>query len=239
MRAIAAILAAGSSERLDSDTPKQLLEIGGKPVLEHSLVVFESVEEVDEIIVVTRADLRAAVDDLVGSVRSSKETRVVLGGKTRIDSTRAALDALAELDDAKLLLHDAARPFVDSRMVRECLEALDEVGAVGVAIGSADTIFEVDDHRIQAVPDRTRLRRAQTPQGFRLSVLRRAYAAASADPAFAATDDCGVVAHYQPEVEIRVVEGSEANIKITHPIDLFLADRIVELRSRDREAPRP
>lgn len=238
MQAIAAILAAGSSERLGFGTPKQLLEIGGKTVLEHSLAVFELVDAIDEILVVTRADLLPAVRDLAKSVPASKVTRLLLGGETRNDSTRAALEALAELEDAKLLLHDAARPFVDSRMVQACLDALDEVGAVGVAIDTADTIVEVDGRRVRAVPDRTRLRRAQTPQGFRLSVLRQAYAAAAADPEFAATDDCGVVARYLPEVEIRIVEGSEMNIKITHPIDVFLANRIVELRGRRGETSR-
>ena len=237
MRVIAAILAAGSGVRLGSDTPKQLLKIAGKTVLEHTLDVFESVDEVDEIIVVTRQDLMTTVRDIVAGADVTKVDKVLAGGDTRNDSTRAALSALAGLDEAKLLLHDAVRPFVDSRIILECISALDEVDAVDVAIPSADTIIEVDHVRIQAIPERGRLRRGQTPQAFKLSTLREAYDAAAGDPTFVATDDCGVVARYLPDTEIRVIEGAETNIKITNPIDVYLADKLFQVRTLDNEAP--
>jgi 2-C-methyl-D-erythritol 4-phosphate cytidylyltransferase len=236
MRVTAAILAAGSGVRLGSDTPKQLLRVAGKSVLEHTIDAFESIEEVDEIIIVTRGDLIPSVRAIVAAAKATKVDRVLSGGVTRNDSTRAALDALADQPDGKLLLHDAVRPFVDARIIRECIAALDEVDAVDVAIPSADTIIEVDNVRIQAIPERGRLRRGQTPQGFRLPALRKAYEAAAADPSFAATDDCGVVAHYLPGTEIRVVEGSETNIKITHPIDVYLADKLFQLKMLEHGA---
>jgi len=173
------------------------------------------------------------VRDIVDGARATKVGRVIIGGATRNDSTRAALAALADQRDGKLLTHDAVRPFVDARIIRECIRALDEVEAVDVAIPSADTIIEVDQVRIQGIPERGRLRRGQTPQGFRLPTIRAAYERAAGDPEFAATDDCGVVARYLPDVEIRVVEGSETNIKITHPIDVYLADKLFQLRMLD------
>jgi 2-C-methyl-D-erythritol 4-phosphate cytidylyltransferase len=233
MRVTAAILAAGSGVRLGSDTPKQLLKIAGKTVLEHTIDVFQSVDEVDEIIIVTLDTLTSTVRDIVARSNATKVSRVLTGGATRNDSTRAALRSLENEADGKLLLHDAVRPFVEPRVIRECIAALDEVDAVDVAIHSADTIIEVDHVRIEGIPERARLRRGQTPQGFRTSVLREAYRLAAMDPEFTASDDCGVVARYLPDTEIRVVEGSESNIKITHPIDVYLADKLFQLRTID------
>jgi len=236
MRVTAAILAAGSGVRLGSDNPKQLLKIAGKSVLEHTVDVFEGIDAIDEIIVVTRADLVAPVRGMIARSRASKVGRVIAGGITRNDSTRAALDAVSDQEDGKLLLHDAVRPFVDPRIIMECIDTLDRADAVDVAIKSADTIIEVDHVRIQGIPERARLRRGQTPQGFRLPVLREAYRLAAADPDFTASDDCGVVARYLPHVDIWVVEGSESNIKITHPVDVYLADKLFQLRTLDEIA---
>ena len=94
---------------------------------------------------------------------------------------------------------------------------------------SSDTVVVVDDDRVVEMPRRDRVRRFQTPQGFRLATIREAYALALADPGFGArppTDDCGVVHRYLPEVPIRVVAGSERNIKVTHPVDLLIAERL-------------
>jgi 2-C-methyl-D-erythritol 4-phosphate cytidylyltransferase len=125
-----------------------------------------------------------------------------------------------------VLFHDAARPLLDQRIIADCVRALDAHLAIGVAIPSSDTIVEVRDAVVTGMPPRETLQRCQTPQGFRLSVIRKAYELADADPqfaAFAATDDCGIVLRYLPEVPIRVVPGSERNIKITYPSDLDVA----------------
>ena len=118
---------------------------------------------------------------------------------TRNDTTKLALDQLGA-DECNVLFHDAVRPLVNQRIVRECVNALRTYEAVDVAIPSADTIIVVDDGVISDIPDRGRLRRGQTPQGFRLSTIRRAYELAWQDPDFAATDDCSVVLKYLPEV---------------------------------------
>ena len=158
MRVTAVILAAGSGVRLGSDNPKQLMKIAGKSVLEHTVEVFESIDAVDEIVVVTRADLVAPVRSLLARSGESKVGRVIAGGETRNDSTRAALEAVSDQEDGKILLHDAVRPFVDHRIVLECIETLDHADAVDVAIASADTIIEVEESNIRSIPERGRLR---------------------------------------------------------------------------------
>ena len=232
MRVYAVILAAGSGVRLGADTPKQLLKLAGKPVLQHTIEALGSVDAVDEIIIVTRQDLVDTARDIATNSSTSKVGRVLIGGETRNHSTLAALDAIED-DDALILLHDAVRPFIEASIVEACIEALGENDAVDVAIPSADTIIEVENGFIEDIPERGRLRRGQTPQGFRVGTLRRAYQHAKEDSSFEATDDCGVIVRYLPEVKIKVVDGAETNIKITHPIDAYLADKLFQLRSLD------
>src|SRR5919112_1689656 len=160
-----------------------------------------------------------------------KQLLKVPGGADRNASTRAALAALGE-SECNVLFHDAVRPLLSQAVVHACVLALQTYQAVDVAIPSADTIIRVDDEdHIIEIPERSRLRRGQTPQGFRLSTIRRAYQVAAEDPDFRATDDCGVVLRYLPEVPIYVVAGDEQNMKVTYPLDLFLADKLFQLAS--------
>ncbi|MCP3973707.1 MAG: bifunctional cytidylyltransferase/SDR family oxidoreductase [bacterium] len=232
---VAVVLAAGSGVRLRSSTPKQLMKLAGKPVLAHTLRAFEDVPGVDEIIVVTREDLVEASRDIIAREGTAKVSRVLIGGASRNDSTRTALNALSTLDEAKVLIHDAVRPFIERSTIEETIRCLDEVDAVDVAIVPADTIIEVEGDHITAMPRRSQLRRGQTPQAFKLSVLRDAYAHAANDPDFSATDDCGVVHRYRPDVSIRVVDGSPTNIKLTHPIDIYVADKLFQVQTLETE----
>ena len=232
---VAVILAGGTGQRFGASLPKQLLKVSGKAVLEHTLDVFERSDAIGEIIVMMNAEFVPDAEKIVADCGYAKVTSILPGGDTRADTTRAAI---AELDgrDCNILLHDAVRPLVDDRILSDCVEALTRYDAIDVAIDSADTIIAVDtnngDETISDIPDRSRLRRGQTPQGFALPVLKRAYELAAADPDFATTDDCGVVRRYLPDVPIHVVVGSEHNMKITHPIDIYLADRLFQLASQ-------
>jgi 2-C-methyl-D-erythritol 4-phosphate cytidylyltransferase len=155
-----------------------------------------------------------------------KVAGIIEGGKTRPESTRRAIAALGPAE-CKVLFHDAARPLLDQATIAGCVRALDTYDAVGVAVPTSDTIVVVEDGRMTGMPHRDSLRRCQTPQGFRLSVIRKAHELALADPAFAdltATDDCGVILRYLPDVPVAVVPGSERNIKITYPGDLSIAE---------------
>ncbi len=235
---IAVILAGGVGERLGLKIPKQLVKIAGKPIIEHTLRVFDDCPEIDEIIVLMTPGHTAAVERLIAESGLPKVTRVLEGGATRTQSTWRAITALGHRE-AKVLFHDAVRPFADHRIIGDCVRALDSYQAVDVAIPSADTVIVVDDYTgavIRDVPARDRLRRGQTPQGFRLSTIRRGYELALADPDFiagriSATDDCSVVLRYLPQVPIAVVPGSEQNMKVTHPVDVFIADKLFQLGS--------
>jgi 2-C-methyl-D-erythritol 4-phosphate cytidylyltransferase len=230
-RTIGVILAGGTGSRVGLSIPKQLLKIAGKPVLEHTISLFQESESIDEILILMHPDHLAAAEQI--AQRYPKVSRVVAGGTTRNESTKAALAALAEAaPDTKVMFHDAVRPLLEFRIIDELVAALDTHDAVDVAIRSADTIIEVNPaNEIARIPDRNMLRRGQTPQAFRLSTIQEAYRLAWLDPNFVATDDCSVVLRYLPEVPIDVVDGAEQNIKITEPIDVFIADKLFQLSS--------
>ncbi|RKF27002.1 2-C-methyl-D-erythritol 4-phosphate cytidylyltransferase [Micromonospora globbae] len=228
-RTVAVILAGGTGTRLGLGIPKQLLKIAGKPIIEHTLAVFESAPEIDEIIVLMAPGHVAEAQRLVEKAGFRKVTTVIEGGDTRNATTRIALDAIGD-EDCNVLFHDAVRPLVSHRIVRECVNALWTYSAVDVAIPSADTIIQVDgDDCITDIPVRSSLRRGQTPQAFRSGTIREAYRRAEGDPNFAATDDCGVVLRYLPGTPIKVIDGSDENIKVTHPVDVHLADKLFQL----------
>jgi ribitol-5-phosphate 2-dehydrogenase (NADP+) / D-ribitol-5-phosphate cytidylyltransferase len=234
-RTVAVILAGGTGVRLGLGIPKQLVKIAGKTILEHTIAAFEAAPEIDEILVMMPADHILDAQHIVAEAGFAKVTQVAEGGDTRSESTQKALDLLGS-DDCNVLLHDAVRPLVSGHIIRECCTALRQFSAVDVAIPTADTIVVVgDDDCIEAVPPRAGLRRGQTPQGFRSPVIRQAYRLAAQDPTFAATDDCGVVLRYLPQVPIKVVAGSDENIKVTHPVDVHIADKLFQLSTHRRD----
>jgi 2-C-methyl-D-erythritol 4-phosphate cytidylyltransferase len=234
MQTLAVVLAAGSGSRFGSASPKQLRILAGRNLIEHCVQAFEDAPGIDKVLVVTATAIQEQVArDLADH---DKVAAVIAGGASRTDSTRRALTWLASSvpGDAKVLFHDAARPLVDQRIIADCVAALDRWQAIGVVVPSSDTIVEIADGAIQRVLPREALARCQTPQGFRLSVISRAYQLADADPAFAtipATDDCGVVLRYLPEVTIGAVSGSERNLKITYTNDLAIANVLVDPRA--------
>ncbi|WP_434743507.1 D-ribitol-5-phosphate cytidylyltransferase [Micromonospora sp. SH-82] len=228
-RTVAVVLAGGTGTRLGLGIPKQLLKIAGKPIIEHTLAVFEAAPEIDEVVVLMATGHVPQAQAIVDKAGFRKVTKVIEGGGTRNDTTRIALDAVGE-GDVNVLFHDAVRPLVSGRIVRECVNALWTYEAVDVAIPSADTIVQVDENEcITDIPVRSRLRRGQTPQAFRSGTIREAYRRAAGDPDFAATDDCGVVLRYLPGTPIKVIDGSDENIKVTHPVDVHLADKLFQL----------
>lgn len=234
---VAVILAGGVGTRVGLDIPKQLIKVAGHTILEHTLATFDAHPMVDEIIVMMATGHLDAVHAIVRDGGYTKVTQVLEGADTRNGTTLRALDALYEAggdDTTKVLFHDAVRPLLSPRIITDCFAALDAYDAVDVAIPSADTIIEVDvDDVIRNIPPRANLRRGQTPQAFRAGVIRAAYAVAAGDPDFQATDDCTVVLRYSPDVPIHVVAGEERNMKVTEPIDVYLADKLFQLYAAD------
>lgn len=224
---VAVVLAGGVGARMGLELPKQLIRLGGMTILERSIATFDAHPDVDELVVVmtpSHLDEARAV-----AAPYAKVAHVLGGGATRNESTERALEVVGD-NDTRVLFHDAVRPLVSPRIISDCYAALESYDAVDVAIPSADTVVVVDDDDvIRSIPPRPTLRRGQTPQGFRAGVLRLAYDRAALDPDFTATDDCGVVLRYCPESPVKVVPGEERNIKVTDPVDVYLAERLLSV----------
>jgi 2-C-methyl-D-erythritol 4-phosphate cytidylyltransferase len=145
----------------------------------------------------------------------------------------AAIHAYASQSDCNLIFHDAVRPLVSQRVISDVTEALHQYNAVAVAIPTTDTILQTDNagRFIQHIPNRDTLQRAQTPQGFKLQTITSAYRLALQDPAFAATDDCGIVVKYLPGEKVFVVRGETSNVKLTYKEDIHLLNALFQLHS--------
>jgi len=219
---IAIILAGGSGTRIKSEIPKQFLKINGKRIIEYSLQVFEQHPFIDEIAVVIPVFYIKETKSIVAHKGYKKVQKVIAGGMERYHSCWEAIQMYENYPQANVLIHDAARPWVDANTISEVLDALNTYNAVSVAIPATDTIYYMDNHFIQQIPNRKYTMRAQTPQGFKQYLLQNAYKQAIQEKTLEATDDCGVVLKYFPNEPIFVVQGSERNIKITHQEDILL-----------------
>jgi ribitol-5-phosphate 2-dehydrogenase (NADP+) / D-ribitol-5-phosphate cytidylyltransferase len=237
-RNVAALLGGGVGVRIGLGIPKQLIKIAGRPIMEHALAALNSHPMIDEIVVMMAPGYLDPVRALVRNGNYGKVVDILEGAETRNGTTLRALQWLGD-GECNVLFHDAVRPLLTPRIIDDCFRALGTHDAVDVAIPSADTIIEVtSDETIKNIPPRGTLRRGQTPQAFRASVIRRAYELAQNDPEFVATDDCTVVLRYLPDVPIAVVRGDERNMKVTEPIDVYLADKLFQLTSNDLPAQR-
>ena len=232
---IAVILAGGSGSRMGNDTPKQFLKVAGKQVIEHTIDVFENCAFIDEICIVSKADYVSNVEELVVKNQYKKVKKILQGGKERYDSSLAAINAYTD-DNTNLIFHDAVRPLLNERIIKDCIEALNHYNAVDVAVKTTDTIISVDENEcIDFIPNRVQLRNGQTPQCFKRGTIKRAYELALADPNFKTTDDCGTVRRYLPEEPVFVVAGENSNMKLTYLEDLFLLDKLFQLRTQSGE----
>ncbi len=221
MKVGAIIPAAGSGTRMGG-ARKAFLELGGKSLLQHCLDAFLSIDQVTEIVVaVPSVELGASPN----AVQRSR-VRLVAGGAERADSVRAAINALSSEIDV-IIIHDAARPLITARMIRAVLEHAGRGESATVAVPVTDTLHRVGaDQRIIDTPNRAQFWRAQTPQAFPRPVLEQAYARTT--NASTATDEAGLVA--RAGFVVRVVPGDGANIKITTPDDLVLAEAVLARR---------
>ncbi|MEV0348892.1 bifunctional cytidylyltransferase/SDR family oxidoreductase [Nonomuraea sp. NPDC050680] len=245
LRSVGVVLAGGVGQRVGLNTPKQLIKIAGRTILEHTLALFNGSPDIDEVVVLMAPGYADTVKEIVERGGFDKVSQIIEGGASRPESTWRALKALGPRE-CNVLLHDAVRPLLEPRIITECVRALQTCSAVGVAIPSSDTVMVAapgpHGEIIRDIPDRSWLRRAQTPQCFRLSLIRQAYERAFADPDFdrqPATDDCGVLRRYLPDVPISIVPGSEHNMKITHPVDVYIADKLLQLAATSAPIPDP
>lgn len=216
----AIIAAAGSGTRTTSPVPKQFLEILGKPLLIHTIERFEACPAIDEIILVLAAEEIEGFEKVLAKYRPAKVREIVAGGRTRAGSVLKGLDAVTGGPGDVVAVHDGARPLVSIEEITAVIEAALETGAACLVAPVTDTIKKVDGTRITGTIDRGKLRRALTPQAFRLEILREAFARGGTGEEV--TDECYLVERLGREIAF--IEGRARNIKVTHPEDLLLAE---------------
>lgn len=218
-RVIAIIVAAGRGKRLGSSLPKQFLKVRGRTILEMSVEAFEQNKYVDEIFVAANADYCELTEKLCRGF--SKLKKIVAGGAERQDSVRAALDCLRG-ENGIVLVHDAGRPFVSEAVINAVIEGTADFGAAIPTVPAKDTIRQVDGTGSRTLQRET-LACVQTPQGFRISLLKHAFEKAQAE-GFLGTDDASLVERMG--INISMVQGEDANRKITTREDLETEMRI-------------
>lgn len=232
---IAVILSGGRGSRFSSvdNIPKQYTELAGKSIIEHTIEVFQKNENIDEIAIVADPLYHNKIYEYIDINSFSKVKKVLVSGSERYLSSLSAINAYkTENLDCNLIFHDSVRPLVSDNIINNCINALQNYNAVGVAISATDTIIEKNqDKTIKMIPNRANFLYAQTPQGFYLPIINKAYELALQDPKLQVTDDCGVVTKYLPNEAIYIVEGSQDNVKITYKEDLSFVTLLLQNRS--------
>lgn len=217
----AVIVAAGNASRMGG-IDKIMADLGGEPVIRRTVRNFQECDAVSEIVIVTRPDLITPIMDLCAQF--PKVQAVVAGGENRLESVHLGLNALS--DKVKLAaVHDGARPLAGWQLIDRCIRAANTYGAAAPAIPVKDTIKVVKGGVVVNTPDRATLQAVQTPQVFDFDMLRGALKQARLDGA-AVTDDCSAVERLG--MSVKIVEGDERNLKITTPMDLKIAQMLLE-----------
>lgn len=230
VKSFAIVLAGGRGTRMKLNTPKQYLKLAGRAIIEHTLDSLDHSGLFDGIVLVADAESLDSVRDEMARKNLTTPMTIVAGGSTRNESAYNGLSAIDE-PDANVLIHDAVRPFVDTATLTRVIDALETELAVDTAIPTADTIIRVtEDMYIDEIPRRDVLYRGQTPQGFKLDVIKAAYEKAIAAGATNYTDDCSVFLAFHPGGKVKVVLGDSTNMKLTDQTDLAIADKIFQLR---------
>jgi 2-C-methyl-D-erythritol 4-phosphate cytidylyltransferase len=225
MKTTAIIVAAGSGSRFNSETPKQFVDLAGKPVIVRCLDTFEATSYIDEIIIVASKNHLKTVNGIGLDYHISKISKVIIGGETRSESVRNGVNQVNSHTEV-IVIHDAARPFVHVNEIEAVGRAASEAGAACLVSEMTDTIKEVSGGRIVSTLDRSRLRRALTPQAFKSAILREAFAQYFDAQA---TDESSIVEKLG--VSVACVQGNSRNIKITSQEDIVVAKALLSTYS--------
>lgn len=217
----AVIVAAGSASRMGG-IDKVMAPLNGEPMIVRSVRTFQNCDAIREIVIVTREDLLTKIMGLCAGF--DKVKAVVVGGADRPDSVRAGLNALSS--SVRLVaVHDGARPLITDAVIDRTVRAAHSYSAAAPAVPVKDTVKIVKSGIVTETPDRSTLQAVQTPQVFDLDLLRGALKKAAADGA-TITDDCSAVERLG--MSVKIVEGDERNLKVTTPMDLKIAQMLLE-----------
>ncbi len=222
---IALVVAAGRGTRLGGARPKQYLPLAGLPLLRHSVATFATHRAIEHVRVVFHPDDRDLYDEAVAGLEMLPP---VPGGAARQDSVRLGLESIEALAPERVLIHDAARPFVDADTISRVLAALEVAPGAIPALPVADTIKRGSESRITATLDRSNLFRAQTPQGFHYRAILAAHRAVTGEDM---PDDAAVAE--RAGMTVKLVAGSENNLKVTAPADFAHAERLIAASAGD------
>jgi 2-C-methyl-D-erythritol 4-phosphate cytidylyltransferase len=226
----AIIVAAGSSRRMGFD--KLFAPLAGKPVLWYSLRAFSDCKAVDEIIIVTRAEMMDQVEKLVGAEKFKKVRKVVSGGDERHISVWNGLQAVRAEGAEYILIHDGARPLTTPKLIKSCLELAHSHGAACCASQIPDTVKRASiEQMVTESVERTGLWAMQTPQAFSAAVILQAYASLMAKHEMV-TDEVSAV--QKMGKKIALLKNDDWNFKITFPHDIELAEHVLELRAKKK-----
>lgn len=227
MKNIALILASGTGSRCKLGFPKQFAKINNKTILEYTINAFENHNLIDEIYIVTSKEFINTVKNIINTSNYKKIKNVITGGETRKDSSYNGISAIP-YTDANVLIHDGVRPLIDNNTITNCIDTLKDKNAVCVTIESSDTIFVTnEDGVITNIPKRQTLKRAQTPQCFKLNIIKKAHELAKKDKNCQVTDDCGLIINYNL-ADIYTINGSTNNIKVTYPEDIDFVKKFLD-----------
>jgi 2-C-methyl-D-erythritol 4-phosphate cytidylyltransferase / 2-C-methyl-D-erythritol 2,4-cyclodiphosphate synthase len=226
VRVAALIVAAGRGARAATETlqPKQYCRIGSEPMLTHTLCAFVAHSGIGDIVIVIHPDDRVLYEEAAGPF-ADRLLAPVLGGARRQDSVRAGLEALAERSPDLVLIHDAARPFIDGALISRVTASLQGHACALPCLPVTDTLKREEHGRITGTVSREGLWRAQTPQGFHFDAILAAHRAAAQDPTLDFTDDAAVAEWFG--LDVVLVEGAEHNRKLTTAEDLTIADEMM------------
>ena len=215
----AVIVAAGSGSRLTSETPKQFLKLKGVEILAYSVQSFLVHPEIKEVIIVTSAEYLDHV------INQYPDCKVVVGGETRQDSVSNGLQACSP-DTDMVLIHDAARPLIPQRVIDACLSSLETYDGVAPAIKPVDSMVQLEDAGFKNLQRET-LRIIQTPQCFRMGIIKTVHASGNVD-----TDEMGLVQQCNPRARLGFVEGAPEIMKVTRPIDVEIIEKYLDAAAK-------
>ena len=232
-RCAVVIVAAGSARRMEG-VDKIVADVAGKPLILRTALAFERCKAVQEIIVVTREDLRVRLERMLPAGGVSKLKAVVAGGETRADSVERGI-ACCDPKCRLIAVHDGARPLVTQRVIAEAIRCAAHSGAAAPAVPVKDTIRVVENEIGIETPDRSRLYAIQTPQVFDADLLRAATLRVK-EKKLPVTDDCSAVEALGKKVSITA--GDEENLKVTTQIDLAVAGMLAKRRDEDENRSR-
>jgi 2-C-methyl-D-erythritol 4-phosphate cytidylyltransferase len=224
MKVGAIIAAAGFGRRMKTDRPKQLLALDGAPILIHTIRKFDASDLIDHIIVTAPRESAEEIRTLVAGAAFKKQVKVVEGGDRRQDSVAFGLQHL-QPGTTLVAVHDAVRPFVTIEEITNVIQQAERTGAAILAVPIVDTVKQAEKDMVESTLTREHLVLAQTPQVFRIEILKDAFEHARKDEYYG-TDESSLVERMEHPVAI--VRGSERNIKITRPMDLTLARVFLE-----------